>query len=737
MKKIRRLLCGVFVAAFLALAGPLWAQGGLDANELKSYAGTYSSACSNPAAPRLLVTANALIVESGGRRITGTNVESPSDYFGNRPPPPNSEGVLSSTVGTGSDGYQLVFELWSDRSGDYIVLQDAPIITKTSGKVLATSRFGKALLTPRYRLCGKSVPTATTKVAAQRQVASAPAQPAAPPVCGNQPFCTEDSGFAATITDFRAILQNTNTKTLTARMSFRNKLNRPLILGYVSNSAVATDDQNNRYSLSGQRAVQGMGQISGNSLDPKFILQPGESSDARFEFVWNSSGREIFGLTFQMDLAIREIELLPGNQFRLGREHAIHFSGLGNRGAAAGSLSRTAPGAQPALGNAVAAPPAASSQGDVCGGNPRCYSAGPFAAEVTGMTPSQGYQGYSLHAMQINVRFRNLTAQPIILAYVDGSGVITDNNGKRYERSGGTTGARGMGTVDGNQADPSFVLSPGASSNASFVFTRQHYANDPRDPMGTTFNFDLSIAQLEVLPSQQIRTVREYSVGFSDLGNSSGPAGSMSRAAGIAQPPGSGDAAAPSAAAPSQVDACSGKPRCFSAGPFTAEVLGMAGSQQYQGYSLHAMQINVRFRNLTAQPIILAYVDGSGVITDNNGKRYERSGGTTGARGMGKVDGNQADPSFVLSPGASSNASFVFTRQHYTNDPRDPIGTSFSFNLSVEQLEILSSQQVRSVREYSLDLPDLTAGGAAGAPPGQSLRDSWKQLKDSFKKKKN
>jgi hypothetical protein len=49
------------------------------------------------------------------------------------------------------------------------------------------------------------------------------------------------------------------------------------------------------------------------------------------------------------------------------------------------------------------------------------------------------------------------------------------------------------------------------------VLARYHVPNDPRDPVGATFGFDMTLAQLEVLASQQIHTVREYSVDFGGL----------------------------------------------------------------------------------------------------------------------------------------------------------------------------------------------------------------------------
>jgi len=525
-----------------------------------------------------------------------------------------------------------------------------------------------------------------------------PAPPPAPSVqtvCGNQPFCTETLSFAATITDVQAILQNTNTKTLTLRMSFRNKVDRPVILGYVSGSGIATDDRGNRYVPAGQRAVQGIGLVQGTTGDPKFILQPGESSDARLEFVWNSSGQEIFGLSFQVDLAIREIEPIPGNQIRLGREHALHFSGLGNRSGAAPVRSTAASAPPPVPGGAPILPVPAASQADACAGRPRCYSAGPFVAEVIGLTPSSLPYSTPVDVLQARVRFRNLTNQPITLAYAAGSAVITDNFGNRY---GSTTpsygdGAKGMGIVRDNQADPQFVLNPGASGDATFTLSR---GRGRTDRIGETASFDMTIAQLEVLPSQQVRTVREFSVGFTNLPAS---AGNTTRAEPVA---GGGIVA--------QTDACGVKPKCYSAGPFVAEITGLTSSSLPYSTPVDVLQARVRFRNVTNQPITLGYAAGSAVITDNFGNRYSSTTPSygDGAKGIGIVRDNQADPQFVLGPGASGDVTFSLSRGRARNDR---VGATFSLDMTIAQLEVLDSRQVRTVREYAVGVPNLTASG--------------------------
>jgi hypothetical protein len=525
-----------------------------------------------------------------------------------------------------------------------------------------------------------------------------------PTVCGGQPFCFESLSFAAKVSDFQPILQNTNNKTLTLRMTFRNKLNRPLILGYVSGSGVATDDRGNRYLLNGERAVQGIGLVQGGSADSKFILQPGEFSDARFEFVWNTSGQEIFGLSFQVELAIREIDPIPGNQMRLGREHALHFSGLANRAGTAlpGPPRPTpAPAQSPASTGAPAVQVPSAAPVDPCAGRPRCYNAGPFVAELTGLTPSFANNSY-LHLMQAKVRFRNLVNQPITLGYVVESAVMTDNYGGRYtiHNTNFGDGAKGIGLVQRNDADPQFVLQPGATGDATFTLSRNR-SNDKSDPIGSTFSFDMTIAQLEVLASQQIRTTREYSVGMTGLSTA---------AAGGTAPPASGVAPSPVGADPAQTDACGKKPRCYSAGPFVAEVSSVTSSFANNNY-LHLIQAKIQFRNLTGEPIVLAYVADSAVIVDNYGGRYtiRNTNFGDGAKGIGTVRGNQADPQFVLRPGASGDATFTLSRNR-NNDKSDPIGSTFVLDLTAAHLEVLASQQIRTVRDYSIEFTGITVG---------------------------
>jgi hypothetical protein len=249
-------------------------------------------------------------------------------------------------------------------------------------------------------------------------------------------------------------------------------------------------------------------------VDTKFVLQPGERSDARIEYAWEP-GRTIFGLSYEMELTVREIDLLAGNQVRLGKEHALRFSGLSDgmrgRGPVAGA-SAAAPG------TVAASPTAAPADAqDFCGTTPHCYSAGPFTAQVTNMTDSVVGNKRD-HVMRLNIRFKNVTNQPIVLGYVATTSLLIDNQGTRfYWGTAGThdTSAQGIGIVEGTRADPQFVLRPGESRNAVFQLLRDRGA--ARTPLGSLYGYNVSIAQIEVLPGNQLRTVREYSLDFQNL----------------------------------------------------------------------------------------------------------------------------------------------------------------------------------------------------------------------------
>ncbi|MEO8334754.1 MAG: hypothetical protein ABI664_07270 [bacterium] len=355
---------------------------------------------------------------------------------------------------------------------------------------------------------------------------SAPVANAQTNPCQRRTDCADVTTFTAVVTDFRTSQQDRGTRMVTTTVRFQNKTTRPLILGYVQNSGVATDDQGNRFVVYGAQAVRGIGEIA-NTFDPKFVLQPGEASDARFEYVFRiPNASTILGTKYDVELAVREINPVTPTQFRLGREHAIQFRGFGPGWTPGGQVASQA---STETVTQASAPAMLPPEVDLCAGKVRCYGAGPFVAEVSQFTTSiEGNRRY--HVLRTNVKVRNVSSQPIILAYKATSDGATDNLGNRYYW--GTAGTydmsvSGIGKVEGRKVDPQFQLAPGESRTATFTLLSKDAANRE---LGTSWTQELTLVQLDMLPSNQVRVGREYAVSFKDLGPNAGDAGNAAAA---------------------------------------------------------------------------------------------------------------------------------------------------------------------------------------------------------------
>jgi hypothetical protein len=172
---------------------------------------------------------------------------------------------------------------------------------------------------------------------AQAQTAAPAASPAQNTFCGSQPLCYETSDFAATITDFRTSTSG-GYKVIDVIVHFQNKTNQPLILGYLANSGTALDDRGNRYIVYGANGFRGIGQVyGGTNFDPKFNIRAGSFGDAQFELMW-APGQTPYGLTFEFNLTVDEINTIEAGQHTLGGEFPLHYRGLTN------GVSSAAPG---------------------------------------------------------------------------------------------------------------------------------------------------------------------------------------------------------------------------------------------------------------------------------------------------------------------------------------------------------------------------------------------------------
>jgi hypothetical protein len=177
-----------------------------------------------------------------------------------------------------------------------------------------------------------------------------------------------------------------------------------------------------------------------------------------------------------------------------------------------------------------------AAQADACAGAPRCYDAGPFAAEVTSLSPNWNDR-HSQHFLRLNLRFRNTGDRPLILGLpYAGSASITDNYANVYGINWSDTNSSvvSIGLIKGGSADTSFVIGPGASRSASLVFNRWLGRSGSAAAVGNQFTVDVSVEQLQVLPgSGRVQQAGRYSLNFEGLsGGAFGNLGSAGSAGG-------------------------------------------------------------------------------------------------------------------------------------------------------------------------------------------------------------
>lgn len=165
---------------------------------------------------------------------------------------------------------------------------------------------------------------------------------------------------------------------------------------------------------------------------------------------------------------------------------------------------------------AKSVPVATAPKIDACNGKQRCDSNKVFSAEVLQL--SDAFVGTTRHHLvKLNVRFTNLTEKPIILGYVNYTSSMTDNLGNAYIWGRPGThdiSAQGIGVVERLSANTQFVLSPGESRNALFQVVRY---NSGRSAIGRSFNYSVTIAELERSAANQVRSRDQYSLSFSSL----------------------------------------------------------------------------------------------------------------------------------------------------------------------------------------------------------------------------
>jgi hypothetical protein len=339
-------------------------------------------------------------------------------------------------------------------------------------------------------------------------------------MCPGEPLCREVAKFSATVTEFRVSPNTVGNRPINVTVRFTNKTAGPLILGYVDGTAAAYDDRGNKYDVQNSTKVRGIGLVERNRFDPKFTLGPGESSDAKFELNFFVNRNVIVGTAFDLEMAVREIEPVAGNQYQLGREHALSWQSLANGAvgrapaAAAGAAGAAAAGAGAAAGAALPA-------GDPCQGFANCASSGPVVAKLAGVTAAAP-QGNN-QVVTVRVAFQNLGTTPLILNYKQGSGIMLDEKGQQYKVESRPESVQGIPVSTRDKASSQFSLRAGETRNATFQFRR--YVG--KVPPGTVFSPSLVVEQYELLPSNQLKLEREHALSFGEVRSGAGAANAV------------------------------------------------------------------------------------------------------------------------------------------------------------------------------------------------------------------
>ena len=323
----------------------------------------------------------------------------------------------------------------------------------------------------------------------------------------------------------------------------------------------------------------------------------------------------------------------------------------------------------------------------------------------------------------LQVRFVNPGPKPVTLAYVDNSGVVTDDRGNRYTIVA-SAAVRGLGRIASGRVDAGFELGPGEAGDATLEFLWPGAFDQVR---GTQYVAQFAVREVERLPSRQVRVGREHVVRFGQLTEQGAVGGAPVAAA-------DGGDAAPSGGAtralPGTDPACTASPRCRASGPLTVDITRFVGSgAPGQG---HRLQVTVRVRNGGDRPLVLGYRPGDIRGADELGQPYRRDANGE-ARGIGLITRDGIDPSFVLAPGESREFTLGLMRPWSRTQG---LGRRYAMDFAISELRPLPSRQVEVGREYSIAFSDLALDGTGATPARGATPNAGEVLRDLFRRKR-
>lgn len=459
---------------------------------------------------------------------------------------------------------------------------------------------------------------------------------------------------------------------VTVLLRVRNVSQRTLTLAYDPASRIITDDRGNR-SGTGE-PMYGMGAATPPTFDDTFTLTPGSSADALQRFSYNVPQGKLFGTAFAIQMAVREFQRLPGDQWQDRGSHVITFN---------------------SLTEGARVPANAATTADACAGRTDCSASGDLMAELTRVTNSMSG---TVPVTRIGVRFHNASGAPVTLCLMQYAQFGMDDRGLPYLANA----VQAIPVCEREPGNVTFTVAPGGSRDASLEYSYRGARGAIR---GTSASLNFAVRQIELVPGDQVKMLRVIPLVFRDV------AVTGERAVAGVGPSPAGTPAAPGA--PGQSEACANVPNCYAAGPFSAQLTSVVPSQIA---NTRYLRLGVRIRNLGADRLILCFESGSGVVDDDRQNRYGLTASEASTvKGIGICYGQTANTQFTLAPGATRDASFEFRTGIYAGTV---LGNTFAVNFALNKLDVLPGEQIQQSGQYVVNFEGVTASGgpaAAGA----------------------
>jgi hypothetical protein len=151
--------------------------------------------------------------------------------------------------------------------------------------------------------------------------------------------------------------------------------------------------------------------------------------------------------------------------------------------------------------------PASAQAKNPCTGHAACTEVPAFVVMVTEFRPGAVGATWMVSA---TIRFTNKTPRELVVGYVDGSGVATDDRGNRYTVRPGAVA--GIGTISTSGFDPKFTMQPGAGNEGRIEF--QWIPGSRNDPVGTTWDVEFAVREIDPVANKQYKLGKQHVLQF-------------------------------------------------------------------------------------------------------------------------------------------------------------------------------------------------------------------------------